>query len=157
MKQILKSTLLGGNFAPVATSRSRLMSRIRSSGNRTTELKLRFALVRRGIRGWQVQPTNLLGRPDFYFPDLRIVLFVDGCFWHGCPNCGHLPRTNVSFWATKILDNKRRDCFVTKELLNAGFRVLRFWEHDLNRISRVIDKLQREIDKKLHLNKLKAV
>ena len=78
------------------------MRAIRSGGNRSTERFLRFRLVRSGIRGWQVRPKAVSGRPDFYFRRQRLAIFVDGCFWHGCPEHYALPRTRQDFWAAKL-------------------------------------------------------
>src|SRR5690606_34783148 len=97
------------------------------------ERRLRLGLVRAGINGWRVRPKGLLGSPDFLFPEVRVVVFVDGCFWHGCPECGHVPRTNRPFWAAKIERNRERDRQTTRRLKAEGFRVLRFWEHELQR------------------------
>ena len=69
--------------------------------------------------------------PDFVFPVARIVVFADGCFWHGCPQCGHVPRTNGSYWAAKLKRNRQRDLKTTDQLEGEGFQVLRFWEHEL--------------------------
>jgi len=78
-----------------------------------------------------VRPKGLIGNPDFLFPDLRIALFVDGCFWHGCERCGHIPRANQSFWKAKIKRNIERDVETTKRLEQHGYRVIRLWEHEL--------------------------
>jgi DNA mismatch endonuclease Vsr len=108
------------------------MRSVRSGGNRSTELCLRLALVREGVRHWKVAPEELPGRPDFYFPHARLAVFVDGCFWHGCVRCGHFPRTNRRFWRAKILRNRQRDTVASLALRASGIKVLRFWEHDLS-------------------------
>jgi len=59
------------------------------------------------------------------------VVFVDGCFWHGCRKCGHIPRTNSRFWGAKITGNRARDRRMDRRLRRLGLRVVRFWEHDL--------------------------
>ncbi|MGD9382298.1 MAG: very short patch repair endonuclease, partial [Candidatus Thorarchaeota archaeon] len=74
---------------------------------------------------------ELKGKPDFFFPEKRVVVFVDGCFWHGCPKCGHVPKTNSAFWRTKIQRNKERDNRTSTLLQEQGFTVIRFWEHEL--------------------------
>src|SRR5690242_4583024 len=109
MESVLRLTLKSRRFTRVPPARSHVMSAIRSSGNRSTELRLRLALVRAGIPGWKLHVTGLPGRPDFFFPRRNLAVFVDGCFWHGCPKCGHLPRTNHLFWKTKISRTKMRD------------------------------------------------
>lgn len=107
------------------------MRSVKGSGNKTTELRLRMALVRAGFAGWTMRPKNVLGRPDFYFEAEKMAVFVDGCFWHGCPLCGHFPRSNASFWRAKIVSNRARDARMTARLGAAGVGVIRFWEHEL--------------------------
>jgi len=131
MERILKTKLKGGRFEDVSETRSRIMSSIRGKRNRTTELALRLALVRSHVRGWRLHPSDVLGHPDFYFPTQRTAIFVDGCFWHGCPLCGHLPKTRTRFWEAKITRNRQRDSRTKKILTMSGFTVLRVWEHQL--------------------------
>lgn len=133
MEKSLRARLPEGGFADVSPVRSRQMSAVRGRGNRTTEARLRFALVRAGLSGWVVQPRGLPGNPDFLFVTRKIAVFVDGCFWHGCPACGHTPKTNRPFWSAKIRKNRARDALNTQALVHIGYRVIRFWEHDLKR------------------------
>lgn len=130
METRLRTLLPGGRFGEVSPERSRVMQAVRGRGNRTTEKRLRFALVRAKVRGWTLG-SNLPGRPDFFFPDACVVVFVDGCFWHGCPKCGHVPKTNADFWAAKIQRNRDRDRATSEQLAQDGYQVLRFWEHEL--------------------------
>ena len=132
MEKALRKHLPGGTFKGVSPQRSRTMSAIRGRGNKTTEARFRMALVRAGITGWKVRPRGLLSNPDFYFPDRNVVVFLDGCFWHGCPKCGHIPNTRRRFWKAKIERNRLRDRQTTLKLRVQGFRVLRNWEHELN-------------------------
>lgn len=111
--------------------RSILMSKVRSTGNRSTERRLRLALVRRGISGWQMHPRLVTGQPDFWFPKRRVAVFVDGCFWHGCPRCLRLPKANRKYWRSKIDGNKKRARGVARLLKASGIRTLRVWEHRL--------------------------
>jgi len=131
MERRLKATLPSGRFSNVPEVRSRTMSAIRGKHNRSTDVQFRMALVRAGIRGWITHP-NLPGKPDVYFPRLRLAVFLDGCFWHGCRRCGHIPKTNSLFWATKIKRNKNRDRKNTKLLKSQGVVVIRAWEHSIN-------------------------
>ena len=131
MERKLRKTLKGGKFKNVPAVRSRTMSAIRGKNNRTTELPLRMALVRAGITGWETNVEDLLGKPDFFFRKKHIAVFVDGCFWHGCPKCGHYPKTRNSFWKTKILRNKERDKRNRRELRKDGVKVVSIWEHSL--------------------------
>jgi DNA mismatch endonuclease, patch repair protein len=112
--------------------RSAVMSRIRGSGNRDTELRM-IALFRlHRISGWR-RGQVLFGRPDFVFRRERVVVFVDGCFWHGCPKPKHapLPKNRAEWWAAKLDRNKNRDRVVTRTLRAKGWRVIRIWECDL--------------------------
>ncbi|MGC3959860.1 MAG: very short patch repair endonuclease [Verrucomicrobiota bacterium] len=136
--------------------RSAVMSRIRGRGNKDTELALAKLLRAHGISGWRRQveirgraalprgpnfeaaqqrrPTSSFRvRPDFVFRQVRLALFVDGCFWHGCPQHGTKPKNNAAFWRKKLNANKRRDVLVTRTLRKSGWRVVRIWEHALRR------------------------
>ena len=107
--------------------RSEVMSRIRSCGNRGTELRL-IALMRAyGITGWR-RNARLFGKPDFVFRAAKLAVFVDGCFWHACPRHATMPRSNRAFWKAKLTRNAARDREVTRALRRAGWRVLRVWE-----------------------------
>ncbi len=106
------------------------MSRIRSSGSRP-EKALR-ALIRdvTGLRpSYNVR--SLPGSPDIVVRSLRLVVMMDGCYWHGCPLHGRIPKTNPSFWAAKISGNKARDKRVSASLRSMGWALWRVWEHDL--------------------------
>ena len=144
--------------------RSEVMSRIRSRGNRDTELAFAKLLRANGIKGWrrhveihgravlprgpnikaarQHRPTNnqrtarrsvpaFRVKPDFVFRQVRLALFVDGCFWHGCPRHATWPANNRAFWKKKLAGNKTRDRVVNHALRRAGWRVIRIWECEL--------------------------
>ena len=113
--------------------RSRNMRAIRSSGNRTTDRRLRAFLVQNAIKGWKLHPPNMLGNPDLLVPSRRAAVFVDGCFWHGCPRCGHIPKTNKAYWSAKIARNKKRDVQSARQLKALGYRVVRIWECQLRK------------------------
>src|SRR5262245_20376957 len=131
MEKALRKHLPGGEFQDVSPQRSRAMGAIKGRGNKTTERRLRLALVRNGISGWKVNPSGIKGKPDFVFHEYKVVVFVEGCFWHGCAMSGHFPKKNSSFWRAKIERNVERDRETTQHLESIGYRVLRFWEHDL--------------------------
>ena len=105
-------------------------------GNRSRdtapELALRKLLHARGLRyRVDVRPEKALRRKaDIVFTRQRICVFVDGCFWHQCPDHATTPRTNNTYWTTKIETNVRRDRETDERLAEAGWTVLRFWEHD---------------------------
>ena len=108
------------------------MAAIKSKGNKDTELKLASILRIYGITGWR-RHRPLPGKPDFIFPKQRLALFVDGCFWHGCPKHGRKPDSNQHYWLAKLRGNKCRDGKVNRLLRDRGWKVLRLWEHQLVR------------------------
>ena len=108
------------------------MSRIRARGNVRTELRLLRLLKKGKITGWR-RHTSLPGKPDFAFPNVKVAVFVDGCFWHGCPKCYTRPKTNRKFWDKKREDNMARDKRVTRQLRQRGWRVIRIWQHFLKK------------------------
>ena len=112
------------------TKRSEIMSRIRSRGNRDTELAMVKVFKRHGLTGWR-RNQPVFGKPDFVFPRLRLAVFVDGCFWHRCPRHATQPKNNRAFWRRKFERNQARDRLVSRTLRRAGWRVLRIWEHEL--------------------------
>jgi len=120
--------------------RSRVMRSIRSRGNRNTEQELAALLRRNQIWGWK-RHMPLPGTPDFTFGEKRLVVFVDGCFWHWCPKCTKLPRTHARYWAAKLRRNRRRDKLVSDELAKRGWSVLRIWEHELRNPRSVLVKI----------------
>ena len=113
-------------------NRSKIMSAVRSNGNKATELVLMKLMREHGITGWR-RRVNLIGKPDFVFIRQRVAIFVDGCFWHRCPKHCRMPKGNRGYWQTKIAGNATRDPLVTRTLRRAGWRVLRIWEHELAR------------------------
>lgn len=127
-------------------SRSELMSRVRSAGNLSTEIKLATLLRNHRLSGWR-RRSSLPGKPDFVWPQAKVAVFVDGCFWHG-HNCGRnlRPITNEGYWDYKIQKNIARDKRVTRELRNKGWVVLRIWEC---RLEKDPERCLRRIDSKL--------
>ena len=108
--------------------RSRTMRAIRSK--RTgPELLLRLALARNALRGWKLNDSRFPGTPDVVFPRRRLAVFVDGCFWHGCPSCYRGPKSNTKYWRGKIRFNRARDAKDCRSLTRLGWHVLRIWEH----------------------------
>jgi DNA mismatch endonuclease, patch repair protein len=101
--------------------------------NTKPEIALRHALHAAGLRYRKDYPLRVGGkliRPDIAFTRSRLAVFIDGCFWHRCPQHGELPATNVGFWATKLEANAARDREQDRLLCNAGWLVLRIWEHE---------------------------
>jgi len=112
--------------------RSVRMGRVRQTGT-DIEMRLRRALWAAGLR-YRVKAANALpGRPDVVFFKAKVAIFVDGCFWHGCPLHGTRPVSNAIFWAEKIKRNQQRDQQVDAKLSAAGWRVVRLWEHEVKK------------------------
>ena len=109
-------------------SRSENMSRIRSRDTRP-EIELRKALWQQGLR-YRLE-YDLPGRPDLAFIGPRVAIFVDGCFWHGCPVHYSAPSTRQEFWARKLRDNVERDLGVDDTLNRLGWRPFHVWQHEL--------------------------
>ncbi|MCK5612353.1 very short patch repair endonuclease [Candidatus Pacearchaeota archaeon] len=152
MEKRLKKHLKDGKFDNVSKQRSKVMSSIRGKHNRSTEICLKMALVRSGINGWKLHSQKLPGTPDFYFHSPKLAVFVDGCFWHGCPKCGHIPKTRSEFWEAKIKRTKQRDRKKRSELRKIGISTLGVWEHELKEssgVDKVIKKIERKIKKLL--------
>ncbi|NOY83004.1 MAG: hypothetical protein GXP31_18555 [Kiritimatiellaeota bacterium] len=114
MERQLRERLPGGKFGYVAPRHSRLMKQVRGKGNRTTERRFRAALAAAGISGWHTNVREIKGSPDFYFPEERLAVFIDGCFWHGCKLCGHIPQKNRPFWEAKINRNREPNPWQTR-------------------------------------------
>src|SRR5258708_22603687 len=104
--------------------RSRIMRSNKSRGNLSTELALLHLLRSNRICGWR-RGLLLNGHPDFVFRRERVVVFVDGCYWHGC-KCRRLPKKNQEYWREKFNANQARDRRITRELRADGWNVLRF-------------------------------
>jgi DNA mismatch endonuclease (patch repair protein) len=110
--------------------RSAVMSSVKREG---TRLEAAFAqgLAARGLTGFEEQPAGIPGRPDFVHRAARVAIFIDSCFWHGCPQHLRRPSSNTDYWQQKIARNQARDRRVTAELRESGWRVLRVWEHSV--------------------------
>lgn len=111
--------------------RSQIMRQVKSSRNKSTELKLIQFFKDNSIKGWR-RNFKLFGKPDFVFPLTKKVVFVDGCFWHG-HNCRNTtPKDNEIYWQQKISRNKKRDKIVTTTLTTKGWTAIRIWECQLS-------------------------
>ena len=124
--------------------RSEVMARIRSRGNSATEVAFLRLLRSNKITGWRrhiaiklpesIKAAGSIKRrvkPDFVFKAHRVAVFIDGCFWHGCPVHGTSPKANGEFWSVKLGANRTRDRYVNRALRKANWAVLRVWEHQL--------------------------
>jgi DNA mismatch endonuclease (patch repair protein) len=132
-------------------TRSRVMAQVRSKRNRSTEWRLRAYLIRYGIRGWKLTPPDIYGHPDFAFPAQRLLLFVDGCYWHGCPKCYRRPSSNSAYWDAKVARNRIRDIRTVNHLRHDGWRVLRIWEHQLVSMYSVLRKIRAALEERKQL------
>ena len=125
------------------SKRSQIMSCIKGKDTKI-ELALDAALKVAGVSGYERNCGGILGRPDFVWSDCRLIVFLDGCFWHGCPEHFRLPKTNIDFWREKIERNMKRDFDVKTRLVDDGWIVLRIWEHDIkNSIDGCVGKIKR--------------
>ncbi len=149
MERFLRGKLKDGRFQNLTATTSKTMKAIKGRGNKTTEWPFRMHLVRQGIRGWRMHPAAVTGKPDFFFASHRVAVFIDGCFWHGCPKCGHVPKNNREFWAAKLTRNKERDAGTTMALRREKIAVLRFWEHQVKEdCGACVSKLSRTLEKR---------
>jgi DNA mismatch endonuclease (patch repair protein) len=128
--------------------RSQVMSKIRSSGNASTELTFARELRLRHISGWR-RHLLLPGKPDFTFKAQRVCVFLHGCFWHGCPKCYKAPSGNSKYWTRKLNVNQDRDKRVVKQLRNLDWKVLTVWECQLigDELEKVIYRLNSKLKK----------
>src|SRR6266446_2868680 len=121
--------------------RSTLMARIRGRDNASTEMRT-VKLLRAGkVTGWR-RHSPMFGKPDFVFQKARVALFVDGCFWHGCPRCYQAPKSSTAFWRSKVQRNMLRDWEVTRQLRKRGWKVVRVWECQLKTPVRFLNRLR---------------
>ena len=124
--------------------RSEVMSRIRGKGNKDTEVAMIRVFRSHHITGWR-RNQPIFGKPDFTFHKQKVVIFVDGCFWHGCPKHSTMPKNNRKFWRKKLTANKIRDKLVAIELRGKGWTVLRVWEHELKNRELIVNKIRKVI------------
>jgi len=121
-------------IARPAPSSEAALKRMKAAKPRDTapEKALRSALHRRGLRfRLDERPVeNLNRKADIVFRSAKVAVFVDGCFWHGCPVHGTQAKANAEFWSRKIKQNQKRDRDTTRRLRTAGWKVIRVWEHE---------------------------
>jgi len=136
---------MADNLTP--EQRKKSMSAIKSK-NTKAELALRKRLWSQGLR-YRIH-YNVEGRPDIAFPSKKIAVFVDGCFWHKCPDCFSCPKTNEAYWIPKLNRNVERAEEVNAVLEAEGWKVLRFYECRIKKdLEGVVNIISAEIKKKL--------
>jgi DNA mismatch endonuclease (patch repair protein) len=123
--------------------RSKVMASIRSEDTRP-EMELRRSLWERGLR-YRVHYGK--EKVDIAFPSKKVAVFVDGCFWHGCPEHSHQPKSNDGYWRPKLQKNKERDLAKEGRLEAEGWTVVRLWEHELSDISSAAQKVMQALRK----------
>ena len=128
-------------FAPEV--RSRIMASVRGKDTRP-EMAVRRALWGSGLR-YRIHDRTVLGTPDISSKRKKFAIFVDGCFWHGCPKCYREPKTNAVFWRAKVLRNKARREEVRKRLERQGFDIAEIWEHETGDPDAVLKNIKRQL------------
>jgi DNA (cytosine-5)-methyltransferase 1 len=142
--------------------RSRIMRAVPGK-NTSVEKELRRLLCDADFRGYRLHDSRVPGSPDVVFTRIRVAIFVDGCFWHGCAQCYRAPKSNSEYWTMKVRRNKERDERVTVACEAAGWVVLRLWEHEIlktpaaaiSKVTRIMKKAERASTKahKTHAGK----
>lgn len=117
-----------GRPPPSSIAVSRQMSRMPRAST-GPEMKVRRLLHQRGMR-FRVHVRGLPGTPDIVFSRARLAIFIDGCFWHACPEHGVMPKSNAEWWAQKLEANRERDCRKDLQLVALGWQPVHFWEHE---------------------------
>jgi DNA mismatch endonuclease (patch repair protein) len=112
--------------------RRKTMQAVKGKGTKL-EKRLFAMLAGMKVKGWKKNANNVLGTPDVVFTRERVTIFVDGCFWHGCPKCRRkLPQANRKYWKRKIERNIKLAHWYKHKLINDKWTVIRIWEHELN-------------------------
>ena len=128
-------------------TRSRVMATVRS---KQTKLEQTFValLEQAGITEFTCYAQELPGTPDIVFREAKVAVFVNSCFWHGCPKHLRQPRSNEAYWQPKLEKNIKRDRKTRAALRRRGWSVLRVWEHDLNHPTHVVNKVLRALERR---------
>lgn len=124
-------------------TRSKIMASIKSSG---TKMELACRPVLESL-GFEYQPKDVFGSPDFAHKEQMVAVFLDGCWFHGCPEHYKAPGDNAEFWAKKVDANRKRDLGATRLLEGSGWRVIRVWEHDLAEVTKAFEKQAKRQEK----------
>jgi DNA mismatch endonuclease (patch repair protein) len=132
------------NLSP--SDRRKTMQAVRGKGTKL-EKRLWAMLAQMRLRGWKKNVKDVSGKPDVVFPDQRVIIFIDGCFWHGCPVCRRvLPATNREYWERKINRNISLAKTHNRRLRRGGWAVIRIWEHEIRDTSKVRSRILRVLE-----------
>lgn len=122
------------------------MAKVRSQNTRL-EQTLFNLLIESGLSDFATHIKELPGKPDIVFNKQKLIVFLDSCYWHGCPKHLRMPSSNVEYWQNKIKRNKTRDRRQSSELKKNGWNVVRVWEHELKTPAAVVSKITRSLKK----------
>lgn len=135
--------------AEVPLTRSDIMKRVKQKDT-AAELALRSALHGLGLR-YRLHRRIEGVVVDVVFPTAKVTIFVDGCFWHGCPSHATFPKSNQAYWLPKLAANKERDLRQSEKLRSAGWFVIRLWEHEcLPTTRKTVDRIANSVSRRLH-------
>jgi DNA mismatch endonuclease (patch repair protein) len=113
--------------------RRKTMRAVKGKGTKL-EKRLFSMLAGMRLKGWRKNAGDIIGKPDVVFDDKQVAVFIDGCFWHGCPHCNRkMPEANRDYWEGKIRRNVERDQKNKEILISDGWRVIRIWEHEIRK------------------------
>jgi len=120
---------MSDNLSP--EDRRKTMRAVKGKGTKL-EKRLWAMLAGMRLKGWKKNPENISGKPDVIFIHPKVAIFIDGCFWHGCPQCRRkLPKTNHAYWERKINRNIELARLHNEQLQQDGWAIVRIWEHEM--------------------------
>lgn len=124
------------------------MQAVKGKGTKL-EKRLWAMLAGMGLKGWKKNADTITGKPDVVFTSQRVAVFIDGCFWHGCPHCHRkLPKTNCEYWERKIKRNVELAQLHDKQLQRDGWTIVRIWEHEMADKAIIRARILRALDNK---------
>jgi DNA mismatch endonuclease, patch repair protein len=128
--------------------RLKTMQAVRGKGTRL-EKRLWAMLAGMRLKGWKKNAESITGKPDIVFTNQRVAVFIDGCFWHGCPYCHRkLPKTNQEYWERKIKRNVALAKLHNRQLRRDGWNVIRVWEHEMSDTTKIKIKILHALENK---------
>jgi DNA mismatch endonuclease (patch repair protein) len=137
---------MGDNLSP--EDRRKTMQAVKGKGTRL-EKRLWAMLAGMRLNGWKKNPETITGKPDVVFPCQQIAVFIDGCFWHGCPQCQRkLPVTNREYWEKKIKRNVALAQIHNEQLEQDGWTVIRIWEHEMANTAKIRERIRKAVEGK---------